>query len=303
MNTYFFVETVPQAAYSIQFFTDENTPIFITTSKNVKKFLDWYGIEKKNIFSSLGNVENSTICFFCKCWKLKMFKRIQKLSKNNSVYYYQREPYKSIPSSSFKRHFLKFFVSFFYGLDVVITKEAEIDVVQLSDNFFTKNNIKTTYQPFDKNNERIKTKLKPIVGKNRVLVLLSDLSGYSWISDKRFSEFNKMIRSVLKEKDYLVKFHPNDKRTVFGYPEERTIPNYIPAEYLFNFNWDLVIGIESYSLVLAHTSPVVVSCLNMLDFPVEVTDDCHRFLENECKHIRFPSNKPDFEIIVKEALK
>ena len=300
MKRYFFVERSQDIPFAFSISSDISKENFITNSDSVKELLKLIDI---NVSRRTDNIKYSEIYFFCKCWKLKMFKKIQKLSKNNTVYYYQREPYTAIPSVSFKSRFLKFFVSVIYDLDVVITKEADVDVVQLSDNFFSKNNIKTIYENLNSKNETIKSKLEPLVGNNRILVLLSDLSFYGWISEKRFLEFNKMLRSILKGKDYLVKFHPNDKRTSFGYSSEQTIPSYIPAEYLFNFNWNLVIGIESYSLVLAGNNPTVVSCLDMLDFPEKVNKDCHRFLENETNHIVFPKDRTEFESIVVEATK
>lgn len=309
---YFFIDTLDQIYYAFHLFKDGEDVKFFTFSKSPFVFLERLGLPvedlskmkyaqfNKNFYDINGIIAGEDVYFFTKCWNIRLFRIIKLLSKTNSVYLYRRVPYEHKISHSLESKLIKFFVLIGCSVDIDMINESGHYIPMISDKFMSKNNIAEKYVDFSHPHKNIKEKFYPFVQDSDVLIVSSDLPHYGNVTEKEFLEFNNYLKEVLKDRSYMVKQHPNDTNQLC-YPIDKKIPQYIPSEFLFDFKWKFVIGVESYTLAFAriHTNATIISCLDLLNIPSEIKEGYRQFLESECSGIKYPKTKEEFEEMIK----
>jgi len=138
-------------------------------------------------------------------------------------------------------------------------------------------------------------------GKYKVMYFHQDLVDRDVPDREKFSRELKSVFDVVlhyfPEKAIARKYHPGHQfnKDVIKIGEE--IPAYIPAEFLFNDNIQVYLGISSYAIVNVRGSGKVVSLLNLITFKTEkLREQGIEFLRNAShKEILFPKTLEELE--------
>jgi hypothetical protein len=184
------------------------------------------------------------------------------------------------------------------GIDVYMSRTGGNSYPRLDKSFFT--NVKTIVKDFDTKEQiarNIYEKIKEVQGKEILFIQEpKDIIGKDRLVEEELYPSSDMIYDILENrKDKIViKKHQNPFNGYGKLDSLATIPNFIPTEFVLFHPWKIVIGIESYSLVMAtrFDNKKVISLINMFCYENdEVQHNLYRTLKQESKDkIIFPES-------------
>lgn len=253
------------------------------------------------------------IYFSGRCFNPHTFFLLKKLSKANRIIYMPDPSFdvvqilNSTPRNIFELAiWLRFKMA--YGWDLMITQfPYQRCIPTIPDGFFKEHvdrviereERKMMLQGFDKSRFRVFNE-----GNYRVMYFHQDIFEAGYISDGE--SFQKTITGVF---DILSKYFPADSIALKYHPNSQhkkdlikigvTLPDFIPAEFLYDERIELYLGF--YSMALANvTRGLAVSLMDMVTFRDEETREQLKkeLLQWSKKEILFPKSLAEFEKIL-----
>jgi len=246
------------------------------------QILDYYELKKQ----LKGNIK---IYFFGSGYKIIFFSWIQKL--RGEKYYYPSIHIKGVPIKieTPLTRFACLFIKLILGIDVYTQYETGYPLFELTERFFIKNNIKTIEEDWDEVSLREIAKSLDIIDK-KILLLLEDLVTLNRVDEEEITVvFNKLV-AYLKDffglNHVIVKMHPRLNKQYGMIKHLDKLPDYVPSELLLYNKWDIIIGVESQSLIVfsKQFKGRVVSLIDLFEYrDKSVQQTLREWLKDESK--------------------
>jgi len=304
-----------------KFFTNYTPFYTIKTEVNpnlTNKFDDTFSIfynlimSKREYSKLFKGIKNCSIYFFNTGSTVVTFSYIQKLAKNNKIFFYSSEPNKlekQIKPTLMKdkyTSFSSFLLKIVMGIDIKFRKDCNLVRPCIYKEFFKKNNITEVYEEFDPN--IYKKYMKKVDLKNKkVLVLWSDLVGEGRIDEKTFTEQSDKLIRILREyypNKYIIKAHPNMKKLYGAMVCAPQLDSYVPSQFFMYHPWKIVIADCSAALVFPEeqnlTNTKLIELVDILAFKDDATrKELKDFLIKWNPHLLFPKSFNELEEMIK----
>lgn len=294
--------------------------LFIKTNPNLATKRNWYmapvnALKSKFEYQKLfKDVKGSNIYFFGTGNAIVFFSYIQKLTKQNQIFFYSSEPdklnrqIKPTIVENWKTKMICNWIKFLLGIDIKVREDCGLRNLCVYKEFFEKNKIKEIYQEFDSSIYKKYMKDLSILKNKKVLILLSDI-----VSEGRIKKLDFMYQMIklhyLLEKtypnQYVVKAHPNMNKL---YGVMNTVPqldSFVPSQFFMNHPWKVVIADCSASLVFPEEQNLngvkLIELVDLLQFKDEkVRKELKEFLVKWNPNLLFPKSFQELEEMLNE---
>jgi hypothetical protein len=267
----------------------------------------------KSIFNIyLAGLRGADVFFFSRFFCTIDFYFLKKLDKSNRLVYMQSPVYDALaieqvrPGKLIDLAYLTRW-KLAYGYGIVLGKHTLGQKVPIiPDRFFREHVDKvidqkerdTALRDFDLSRFRVFN-----VGYYSFIYFHDDLVQYGYISDaKAFLEILNKAFQILKKhfpaENVACKYHPSSDKTMIQFGD--VLPDFIPAEFLYNDNVKMYLGLSS--MALAHVEKgMVVSLMDMVPFRDDKTRGGLKeiMIRASKSKILFPKSLPEFEQILK----
>lgn len=316
--------------------------LVVTPNENIYKFFTKYTtfptiqikihpnlITRKTWYKALSNAIKSkyeyhktfsgcsgcNVYFFGTGSTIVVFSYIQKLAKQNQIFFYTSEPNKLEKQikptivENWKTNVICFGVKVLLGIDIKVRRDCGIYSLCIYKDFFEQNNIKETYQEFDPSIYKSYIKDLPILKDKKVLLLISDLVGEGRVELGDFCFITNQLCWRLLDKrypnQYVVKAHPN-MNTLYGLLKEAPQVDYfIPSQFLMSHPWEIVIADCSASLVFPEEQNLngvkLIELVDVLHFKdKKVQQELKDFLVKWNPNLLFPQSFEELEVMLNE---
>jgi hypothetical protein len=221
------------------------------------------------------------------------------MAKNNSVYFFTIPfHHTGTPQTDTASKLKSKLIKLLLGIDTFMAKTGGNSYPRLSPNFFKDNRITTWMQEFNTKEDiakEIRDKITEL--KNKEILFIEepqDITGNDRIDYAELHSSSDILYDMLDSRDNITITKPHQKKFM-GYGKMTlfdTLPNFVPSEFILGHPWKIIIGIESFSLVMATrlSDSKVISLINMFYYNNEkVQNNLQQTLEQESKgKILFP---------------
>ncbi len=264
-------------------------------------------LEYNRLFRDIRETE----IYFCnKSWAIVIFSYIKKLSKRNKVFFFPKEksPFEYPIDKSIKAYIMRWVAKWTLGIETIVCDNMGIPFWHLDERFFENMNY-FEYDGGDKKILDIYAKKFDFLKDKQILIPIEDSIAAGMIEKSEF--IDKMDHTIeildsIYPGAYAIKPHPRLDR-LFGKMSQckDIIPPYIPAEFVLNHRWRVVIGINSGSLIQASkiTNANVISLIDSIEFKDKNIKKMFRdWLEKESeKRIKFLGQVDELEELLRKT--
>jgi hypothetical protein len=293
--------------------------ILVQTNPNLVTKKGWYKIIINTIKSKMEyrklfkNMKDCDIHFTSTSGVIIAFSYIQKLAKNNKVFFHSiikdklNMEIKPLIVENWKTKIICKVIKILLGIDVKVKKDCGIYNLCVYKEFFTHNKITVIYQDFNPPAYKNYIEDLSILKDKKVLVLWSDLVGEGRIDEKTFTEQSNQLIQLLKEyypNKYIIKAHPNMSMLYGVMVNQPQLESYVPSQFFMYHPWKIVIADCSAALVfpeeqnLDHTK--LIEMIDILRFKDEkVKSELKQFLISWNPKLLFPQSFKELEMMLK----
>ena len=283
-------------------------------TRKTKYFLFVNILRSKLEFQELfRDIENSEIYFCNKSYALVIYSYIKKLSKRNKIFFYGHEQDEMIlvypAEHSLRAFILRGVAKWFMGVEVNIFNNGGYPFWEVTKKYFENITIIKEYTRDKKQIlDKYSIKLDILKGK-KVLIAIEDSVASGLITKSEFvTKMDQMmdLLNTIIPGAFTIKPHPR-LDTLYGKMSACTdvVPSYIPIEFILHHDWQLVIGINSWSVVQATrlTNAKAISLIDAVTFIDEnMRIKFRNWIEKESgKKVEFFGNIDDLKKVLEQV--
>jgi len=337
LESYFFINDYRAVLWALSIISkNEGKNTIVITSKEIKKFLEYFknnnkdvefsilysdfdptGLYKKKSYTiplnllkakkffnnNLKNVKDSNIYFFGVFNILLFYSFIQKLSNRNRLFYCESpQQLKGILyEKNSNNKILRLITKILFNLDVYFKKFGDTVYPYLTHKFFENNDIEIK-KDFSLNNN-IFSFMNSM--DSDVLILVDDLVKFGYCYKESFiDDMNELLRIIKSEGlTYSIKPHPYNKN-LYGdmKNDENILTEFIPANCFLSLNnWKYVIGLITTTLFDSQEQTkskiiCVIDCIKWVDNNFK--KEIKEWLSSNNERMIFPKNWNGFKKIL-----
>jgi len=229
---------------------------------------------KSIYYSLLRGIKNQDIYFYSASWTLGIFYFLKKLQKNNKIIFCRStknpnpDPFKDMLyplDNTFRAKLMKLFAKLFFGLNLDIINKQNKLVWKLNKNTIPCF-IKRLYDPKDLSGI-FKIDTEFLKGRDTLLLIGDEVTESADVES--FTDMSTGVYCILERHHYFIKPHPRECK-LYGMlaKSNHILDKYIMAELLFNYEWKVILGLFSLSLINAKnmTNAKVISLMDLYEW-------------------------------------
>lgn len=271
----------------------------------------------KAIFNKcFAELRGAEIFFFSRCYNPSTFYLLKRLSKTNRLVYMPEPSYdvlsidKAAPANITEALYL-LRCKMVYGWDILLGKHPlGQKITRMPDKFFSgrvarvinREERDSMLQNFDESKFKVFDS-----GNYSVMYFHDDLEGfikYNYIADaaayeRRLTEIFNIIGKYFPTNEVAVKYHPGSGESKMTMPLGTVLPDFIPAEFLYNEKIKMYLGISSMALSNIGKG-LAVSLIDLLSFKNDTIRERLKeyLIEWSRSEVLFPKSLDEFEEIL-----